>query len=121
VGEHRQRGRGSPAHPGWDTLPPEAAPTSRPRVLAYTKKRPDLKVTLRSDLFSDPDLQVLEVRQQPHASFLIINLYNNSTPPTEASSVPEDRRARDPKALERLWESPNLQTIMAYPVVIVGD
>ena len=67
---------GAPSHPGWDTIPPEAAPTRRPRVLAYVKKRPDLEVTLRSDLASDPDLQVLEVRQRPHQPFLIINIYN---------------------------------------------
>jgi len=60
--------RGPVALSGWHpVLPLQPIPEDLvPRTMAYYRRRGDFHVTLRSDLVSDADIQVLQVDQPPH-------------------------------------------------------
>ena len=68
-----------PVHHGGYTpiLPVQQVPDDKaPRVMAYVRTRADFTITLRSDLASDLDFQILELRQDPHPPILLVNMYN---------------------------------------------
>ncbi|KZT63859.1 hypothetical protein DAEQUDRAFT_770232 [Daedalea quercina L-15889] len=60
----------SEAAAGWTPiLPVSTIPANRrPRAMAYIRRRGDFKVTLRSDIANDLDMQVLKIAQAPHPS-----------------------------------------------------
>jgi len=70
--------RGPVALSSWyPILPLQPIPEDlTPRTMAYYRRRDDFHVTLRSDLASDADIQVLQVDQPPHPPTLIVNVYN---------------------------------------------
>ncbi|KAJ3930613.1 MAG: hypothetical protein NXY57DRAFT_857108, partial [Lentinula lateritia] len=84
---------------------------TRPRVMAYTKRRPDYKVTLRSDLARDLDIQIIDITQGTHPVTTIVNLYSQ---PRARSS----QGRRKPDASERLQK---IQLPTTTPVIISGD
>ncbi|KZT63362.1 hypothetical protein DAEQUDRAFT_770695 [Daedalea quercina L-15889] len=69
----------SEAAAGWTPiLPVSTIPANRrPRVMAYIRRRGDFKVTLRSDIANDLDMQVLKIAQAPHPSTIVVNIYND--------------------------------------------
>ena len=70
--------RGPVALTGWNpVLPLQPIPDDlTPRTMAYYRCREDFHVTLRSDLISDADIQILQIDQPPNPPTLIINVYN---------------------------------------------
>lgn len=64
---------------GWTPILPVSvvARGQRPRAMAYTRRRHDFTITLRSDIAADLDLQVLEIAQHPHPPTIIVNIYND--------------------------------------------
>ncbi|TFY57752.1 hypothetical protein EVJ58_g6827 [Rhodofomes roseus] len=93
---------------GWTPiLPVSAVPTGRrPRAMAYTRKRDDFTITLRSDLADDLDLQILEVAQTPHPPTLLVNVYN------------DDKKQGRKSAMKRLQK---ITLPTDIPVIISGD
>src|ERR1700693_6233027 len=83
------------AHHRWTpilpTLPiPEG---TRPRVMVYTSQsRDDYQVILRSDLAKDYDFQIIEIKQGPFISTIIVNIYNNTPANGEAKWMVERLR-----------------------------
>ena len=76
--------------PGWQAilLKRPLRNDERPRVAAYFRQDAQLDITLRSDVISDPDVMILEIRKEgsnkPHTQ--IINLYNQK--PLEEQLIP---------------------------------
>jgi len=70
--------RGPVALSGWNpVLPFQPIPEDlAPCTMAYYRRREDFHVTLRSDLVSDADIQVLQVDQPPHPPTIVVNVYN---------------------------------------------
>jgi ribonuclease HI len=101
---------GPVGHNVWRPILPVSlvAPGARPRVMAYVRERQDFSVTLRSDLASDLDIQVLDIRQAPHPTTTIINVYSE---PRKGDNVLTD-------AATRLRHIPIPKD---RPVVITGD
>lgn len=104
--------RGPAAQGTWTPIPPMASIPNdrRPRVMAYTKRRPDLTVTLRSDITEDLDIQVLDISQANYPTVTIVNIYNQ--PRTR------DGQASTRDAADRLREIAILQE---RPVILSGD
>ncbi|OXV05133.1 hypothetical protein Egran_07099 [Elaphomyces granulatus] len=107
-------------HPAYYLITPQPAPSPsdiavRPRVLAYIRKASQLEFTPRYDLFSDPDIQAIEVIGPE--TFLIVNLYNekerNLDPSPIASGTPQQR----PYTVDRLL----LPSRFRLPTLLVGD
>ncbi|KAI6135891.1 Endonuclease/exonuclease/phosphatase [Pisolithus thermaeus] len=76
-------------------------------VMAYVRRRNDFTVTLRSDLASDADLQILQIDQPPHMPIIVANVYNQ-------------RANNDPQS----WTFDRFANITFpanLPVVISGD
>lgn len=101
--------RGPVAGPGWiPILPLQPIPDNIiPRVMAYIRRRNDFTVTLRSDLASDADLQILQIDQPPHTPIIVANVYNQ-------------RASDDPLSwtFDRLI---NVTFPTNLPVVVLGD
>ena len=93
---------------GWTPILPVTPikKDQRPRAMAYTRRRKDFTVTLRSDIANDLDLQVLEVAQATHPSTLLVNIYN------------DDKKQGRHSAAKRLQ---NLALPREAPVIISGD
>ena len=66
-------------HQAWTPLLPMSSipENTTPRVMAYYRKRPDLDVTLRSDIIQDPDIQILDITQTGKPTTTIVNIYND--------------------------------------------
>ncbi|TFY51402.1 hypothetical protein EVJ58_g10586, partial [Rhodofomes roseus] len=98
----------SEAGAGWTPiLPVSAVPKDkRPRVMAYTRRRGDFTVTLRSDIANDLDIQVLEIAQNPHPPTIIVNVYN------------DDRKQGSRSAAKRLQ---SLTLPRDAPTILSGD
>lgn len=93
---------------GWTPILP-ATPIKdgqRPRTMAYTRRRDDFTVMLRSDIAKDLDVQVLEVVQATHPSTFLVNIYNN------------DKKQGRRSATKRLQ---HLALPMNNPIIITGD
>ncbi|KAF5379794.1 hypothetical protein D9615_005662 [Tricholomella constricta] len=103
---------GPVAHAAWTPILPTATIPrgQRPRVIAYTKTRPDFSITLRSDIAQDLDIQVLDVQQANFPTTTIVNIYSQ---PRVKSSI-----GRRTDASVRLQ---TLQLPEDDPVIISGD
>jgi exonuclease III len=51
------------------------SPTERPRAITYIRKQSNIDFTNRTDLLSDPDTVLIEIRSKK-SSIYIINIYN---------------------------------------------
>ena len=101
--------RGPVALSGWNPiLPLQPIPEDLvPCTMAYYRHREDFHVTLRLDLVSDADIQVLQVDQPLHPPTIIVNIYN--------------QRAGDDN---NSWSADHLRNIALpenVPVVVSGD
>lgn len=101
--------RGPVAGPGWvPILPLQPIPDNvTPRVMAYVRRRNDFTVTLRSDLASDADLQILQIDQPPHTPVIVANVYN--------------QRAGDDPQLWTIDRLVNVTFPTNLPVIVSGD
>ena len=101
--------RGPVSLTGWNpVLPLQPIPEDlTPRTMAYYRRRNDFHVTLRSDLISDADIQILQVDQPPNPPTLIINVYNQR--------AGDDRNSWSIDRLRNIAIPENL------PVIISGD
>ena len=101
--------RGPVALSGWyPILPLQPIPEDlTPRTMAYYRRRDDFHVTLRSDLVSDADIQILQVDQPPNPPTLIVNVYNQQ--------AGDDRNSWSVDRLRNVILPENL------PVIITGD
>lgn len=79
----------SAAAAGWTPIIPvrPIPQDKRPRVMAYSRSRPDFTVTLRSDIANDLDIQVLQIEQQPHPTTIVVNIYNDDAKEGERSAA----------------------------------
>ncbi len=102
--------RGPANHPAWvPILPTSHLPDDIiPRVMAYVQRRHDFTVTLRSDLASDADMQILEITQPPNPPTIVVNIYNqrSNTQPRQWT-------------FDRLTTNVSLPTDV--PVILSGD
>jgi hypothetical protein len=65
--------RGPPAHKAWTLYIPTQSirQGDHPHVI-----RSDIKITMHSNIATDPDFQILKISQKPYASIIIFNIYN---------------------------------------------
>jgi hypothetical protein len=71
--------RGPPAHKAWKLYIPiqSIRQGDCPHVITYCRhNRSNIKITMHSDIATDPDFQILKISQKPHASIIIFNIYN---------------------------------------------
>ncbi|KAJ3805700.1 hypothetical protein EV368DRAFT_49348, partial [Lentinula lateritia] len=71
---------GPVSHCAWTPILPVGTVQAgtQPRVLAYTKQCPDYKITLRSDLAHDLNIQIIDISQGTHPVTTIVNLYSQA-------------------------------------------
>ncbi|KAK0462111.1 hypothetical protein IW261DRAFT_1348573, partial [Armillaria novae-zelandiae] len=91
----------------WQTILPAGDGGERPRVITFIRNWTDLAVTLRSDIVTDPFMQVLDI-QQEGTNLWLVHMYNN----------PTDRDGLGEMALERVQR---LALNLDVPVIITGD
>ncbi|KAK0207674.1 hypothetical protein IW262DRAFT_1281793, partial [Armillaria fumosa] len=91
----------------WQTILPAGDVGERPRVITFIRKRTDLAVTLRSDIATDPYIQVLDI-QQGSTKLWLVHMYNN----------PMDRDELGKMALDRVQR---LALELDIAVIITGD
>ena len=68
------------SHPSFQRLLPASSPDNRKaRTMAYISNTyPNLQATLRSDLSTDSDLQIIEISTPSLPSVLLCNIYNEA-------------------------------------------
>ena len=98
---------GALSHPSFHAILPSPAKKLRPRVLAYIHKAFLFEITLRSDLISDPDMQIFDVTG-PEECFQIIHIYNEKSTCHEQSTT----------TLERFFQA---QLPVKKPFLLLGD
>jgi hypothetical protein len=79
IGDIGGGNRGPPAHNTWKPYIPiqSIRQGDCPRVITYFRhNRSDIKITMRSDIATDPDFQILELSQKPYTPIIIFNIYN---------------------------------------------
>ncbi|KAJ7581607.1 hypothetical protein C8J56DRAFT_729011, partial [Mycena floridula] len=91
---------------GWTPFLPSSAPSKEiPRVFAYVKKHTGVKVTLRTDIVQDRDIQVLDISAPGIDLFTVVHIYHDGT------------RGRQGMA----WRVRSLNLPKDRPVLITGD
>ncbi|KAF6761936.1 Endonuclease/exonuclease/phosphatase, partial [Ephemerocybe angulata] len=78
----------------------------RPRCMAYVRTQADFRVTLRTDIIEDRDVQVLDITQGQLPTITVVNVYN-------------DPRRKNDGALARLRRTDGLD--LRRPTIITGD
>ncbi|KAJ3762101.1 Endonuclease/exonuclease/phosphatase, partial [Lentinula raphanica] len=84
---------------------PSAPDTVVPRVYAYVKTSIQAEVTLRTDIASDRDTMILDVKPRSGKMVTLIHIYNDPA------------RGRQ----QSLWQLRNLNLPPQQPMVITGD
>ncbi|KAJ3752047.1 hypothetical protein EV360DRAFT_55905, partial [Lentinula raphanica] len=84
---------------------PSAPDSVVPRVYAYVKTSIQAEVTLRTDIVSDRDTMILDVKPRQGRSVTFIHIYNDPS------------RGRQ----QSLWQLRNLNLPLQHPLVITGD
>ncbi|HEV7948190.1 MAG TPA: hypothetical protein VGP24_00355, partial [Glaciihabitans sp.] len=86
-------------HPSFTLVLPPRGDRTTNRTAAYvTRTNPYLRVSQRTDICADPDLQVLEVSTDLIPSFFLLNMYNEKHPESNIYTIP---RAITPLPLPR--------------------
>jgi hypothetical protein len=76
-------------NPGFTLIIPPCGDQPSNRTAAYiTRSNLYLRVTQRTDICDDPDLQVLEVGTDVIPSFFLLNIYNQRDPQTKIYTIP---------------------------------
>jgi hypothetical protein len=86
-------------HPAFTLVLPPRGDRASNRTAAYINRtNPYLKVSQRTDICTDPDLQVLEVGTDLIPAFFLLNIYNERDPETQTYTIP---RSLSPLSLPR--------------------
>ncbi|KAJ3967903.1 hypothetical protein EV361DRAFT_806516, partial [Lentinula raphanica] len=84
---------------------PSAPDTSVPRVYAYVKNNIQAEVTLRTDIVSDRDIMVLDVKPRKGRKVTYIHVYNDPSLGRQ----------------QALWRLRNLNLPANQAIVVTGD
>ncbi|KAJ3831298.1 hypothetical protein F5878DRAFT_522747, partial [Lentinula raphanica] len=84
---------------------PSAPDSVVPRVYAYVKTSIQAEVTLRTDIISNRDAMVLDVKPRQGRKVTIVHVYNDPS------------RGRQ----QALWQLRNINIPLDQPMVITGD
>ena len=95
------------SHPPFNSILPLSTVGLRPRLVTYVNRNSPYEITSRTDIISDPDMQIFEVTTHLE-SFLIIHVYNEKpTSPGETHTT-----------LQRLFQA---QIQINMPFLLLGD
>ena len=95
------------SHPSFNYIFPLSTMGLRPRLVTYVNRNSPYEITSRTDIISDPDIQIFEVTTHLE-SFLIIHVYNEKrTAPGETHTT-----------LQRLFQA---QIQINMPFLLLGD